>query len=259
MKRRGLNRWFIGFMDAEGNFQTFKKKRVLKSGKVYYNVGYGIHLSLHERELNLLRYLKKELNLPGKIYEYPHRSEVHLAIVRLEDMKYVLFEVFGEYPLLKEQIRENYMRLKYGILNRVNRLETEGEFKEFYENKTLWKDNGLNKKVETLDIHSTDFAYWVKGFISGEGSFYIRPNGKTKEFCMEQVDRKVMELIKQRLGFKTSIIVKDRREDRYKSKVCYEIRISSRNDIENLIGFLEGKEGSLLGNKLEQYLMWRYK
>lgn len=99
-------------MDAEGNFQTFKKKRVLNSGKVYYNIGYGIHLSSHEREFNLLTYLKKKLNLPGKIYKYPHRLEVHLAIVRLEDIKYVLLEVFGEYMLIKEQIRENYMRLK---------------------------------------------------------------------------------------------------------------------------------------------------
>lgn len=74
MQNRGLKKWFIGFMDAEGNFQTFKKKRVLNSGKVYYNIGYGIHLSLHEREFNLLTYLKKELNLPGKIYKYPHRS-----------------------------------------------------------------------------------------------------------------------------------------------------------------------------------------
>ena len=122
-------------------------------------------------EFNLLMYLKKELNLPGKLYKYPHRSEVHLAIVRLEDIKYVLLEVFDGYPLIKEEIRGNYMILKYGVLNRVNRLETEGEYKKFYENKTLWEDKELNNKVNTLDIYSTDFAYWLKGFISGEGSF----------------------------------------------------------------------------------------
>ena len=159
--------------------------------------------------------------------------------------------------LIKEQIRENYMRLKNGVLNRVNRLETEEEYKEFYENKTLWEDKKLNNKVNTLDIYATDFAYWLKGFISGEGSFYIRSNGKTKEFCMEQVDKEVMELIRQRLGFKPFIIVKDRRGDRERSKVCYEIRVSSRKDINNLIKFLDSCEGSLLGNKLEQYMVWR--
>lgn len=111
--------------------------------------------------------------------------------------------------------------------------------------------------MNTLDIYAKDFAYWLKGFISGEGSFYIRPNGKTKEFCMEQVDKEVMELIRQRLGFKPSIIVKDRRGDRERSKVCYEIRVSSRKDINNLIKFLDSCEGSLLGNKLEQYMVWR--
>jgi hypothetical protein len=30
-------KWLIGFLDAEGNFQTFPKKRVRKDGSVYYN------------------------------------------------------------------------------------------------------------------------------------------------------------------------------------------------------------------------------
>lgn len=236
---------------GRSNFQTFKKRRVLKSGNIYYNVGYGIHLSLHEREFNLLMYLKKELNLPGEIYKYPHRSEVHLAIVRLEDIRYVLLEVFDKYPLIKGHIRENFMRLKYGVLNGVNRFETEEGYKEFYEKNTFWEDEELNMKVNNLDIYSKDYSCWLKGFISGEGCLNIRSRSRgKKEFCMEQVDRRVMELIKLRLGFKPSIIVKDRRGDREKSKVCYEIRISSRKDINNLIEFLDGEEGSLLGNKL---------
>lgn len=60
MKKEELKRWFVGFMDAEGNFQTFKKKRELKSGRIYYNVGYGIHLSIHERDKELLEYLKRD-------------------------------------------------------------------------------------------------------------------------------------------------------------------------------------------------------
>lgn len=33
--------WFVGFCDAEGNFQTFPKKRVRVDGSTYYNVGYA--------------------------------------------------------------------------------------------------------------------------------------------------------------------------------------------------------------------------
>lgn len=47
---KNLNRiwleWFIGFNDAEGNFQVFPKKRVLKSGEIsHYGVGCAYHLS----------------------------------------------------------------------------------------------------------------------------------------------------------------------------------------------------------------------
>jgi len=39
--------WFIGFCDAEGNFQVFTKNRTVAEGysKTYYNVGYGFNLS----------------------------------------------------------------------------------------------------------------------------------------------------------------------------------------------------------------------
>lgn len=40
-----------------------------------------------------------------EVYACSDKRQQDLAIVRLEDIKYVLLEVFGEYPLLKEQIR----------------------------------------------------------------------------------------------------------------------------------------------------------
>ena len=42
--------WFVGFCDADANFQVFPKKRsyVKKSGisSNYYNIGYGFHVSV---------------------------------------------------------------------------------------------------------------------------------------------------------------------------------------------------------------------
>ncbi len=53
--------WFIGFTDAEVNFQTYPKKRVLSSGELArYNEGYGFHLSLHKRDIELLKDIKKK-------------------------------------------------------------------------------------------------------------------------------------------------------------------------------------------------------
>jgi len=125
-------------MDAEGNFQTFPKKRTSKNGAVlYYNVGYGIHLGMHIRETSLLRYLKRKLNLPGRIYIYPHRDEVRLAITRLKDIRCIIRKVFDKYPLCNEKNRDNLSRLKYGAFHTINRFKTLEEYKAFISDKLL--------------------------------------------------------------------------------------------------------------------------
>jgi hypothetical protein len=44
-------KWFIGLNDAEGNFQTYPNKRILKLGEISkINVGYSYHLSMHKRD-----------------------------------------------------------------------------------------------------------------------------------------------------------------------------------------------------------------
>lgn len=47
--------WFIGFCDAEGNFQTTNFKRVNKKG-ITTSIGlkYSFHIGLHLRDKNLL-------------------------------------------------------------------------------------------------------------------------------------------------------------------------------------------------------------
>lgn len=253
-----LIRWFIGFMDAEGNFQTFPKKRVFKScnSPSYYNVGYGIHLSLHIRDLSLIEFLQKELNLPGTIYKYPHRDEARLAIVKLEDIKAVI-PLFDKYPLIKKSNRDNYSRLKYGVLNNINRFGSWEEYQKFYYNNELWQDNLLETQFNNLDISSINYDNWLSGFITGEGSFNIKTNG-SKEFCMEQTDKNLMELVKQKFQFSPNLIIKDRRKIRPNSQITYEIRISGKKDLINLITFLDDLNHlGLNGHKLSQYLAWK--
>lgn len=48
--------WFVGFTDAEGNFQVYPKKRTLKSGNISkVNVGHTYHLSLHRKDLCIVK------------------------------------------------------------------------------------------------------------------------------------------------------------------------------------------------------------
>lgn len=70
--------WFIGFCDADANFQVFPKVRsyLKKDGTPsnYYNIGYGFHISLSSKDLPLLKSIQNILNGIGHIYEYPSVS-----------------------------------------------------------------------------------------------------------------------------------------------------------------------------------------
>jgi len=77
--------WFIGFADAECNFQTFPsffrkresspsgetfpKKRERADGTTYYNVGYGFNLGLHLQDKELIYQIHNKLGNRGKISE----------------------------------------------------------------------------------------------------------------------------------------------------------------------------------------------
>lgn len=78
----------MGFLDAEGNFQVFPKKRVNKNGDItHYGVGYHFHLGLSIRDLALLQQIMSILGGIGKIYQYPDKDEAHYAISRSIDMR----------------------------------------------------------------------------------------------------------------------------------------------------------------------------
>lgn len=75
--------WLIGFVDAEGNFQTTKVKRVNNKGIItHYTLQYYFHLSLHIRDKTLIELIKKRLDNKGNIYYYIKRKDVHLSIAK---------------------------------------------------------------------------------------------------------------------------------------------------------------------------------
>src|SRR5271169_5295437 len=118
------NEWFIGFSDAEANFQTFPKKRIGKDGKTikYYNIGYGYHLRLNIIDKEIIKNIHLKLNNIGNIYEYSNnnRQEIHLAITKLEDLKWLIYNIFNDYTLLTKHQNERFSRLKYGVENKIN-------------------------------------------------------------------------------------------------------------------------------------------
>lgn len=110
--------WFIGFNDAEGNFQVFPKKRVLKSGGgeiSRYGVGCAYHLSLHSRDATLIKDIHQKLDNIGVIYEYKTKPDCRLAISDRNGLLYLFKIAFDAYPLLSNNQLMRYSLLKKKI------------------------------------------------------------------------------------------------------------------------------------------------
>ena len=124
--------WFVGFNDAEGNFQVFPKKRVLKSGEISsYSVGCAYHLSLHSRDAALIRDIHQKLNNTGVIYEYKDKPDCRLAVGSIDGLLHLFNTVFDVYPLLANNQLMRYSLLKNLIINEIKKFQTLDEFNKY--------------------------------------------------------------------------------------------------------------------------------
>lgn len=88
-------KWFIGLNDAEGNFQTYPKKRLLKSGEISkINVGYSYHLSMLKRDIKMIQNIQIKLKGIGSIYEYTNKPDSRLAVNDKQGLLYLIKNVF---------------------------------------------------------------------------------------------------------------------------------------------------------------------
>lgn len=277
-------KWFIGFMDADGNFQVFKKKRSNKliSGDIseYYNVGYGIHISLSERDIILLEEINNLLNFinnknNGKLYHYPEKEEARLAFTKLEDIKFLIDNIFDNYNLKTLTQYNRYNLLRTGINNSIKRFENKEEFDNWI-NKILTVPAIKQEEIVTCLAkkntvqESYDLGNWILGFITGEGNFHVHKKGHCV-FSIEHTDLSVLILIKNFLNFGPAILSRGQRY--YKAprsainefkenlpilrKATYVLTISSKKDLQSLIDLCENPNLiGLRGHKLIQYKIW---
>ena len=193
--------WFVGFCDADANFQVFPKKRsyIKKDGSLseYYNIGYGFHVSLSMKDLDLLIKTKDMFNSIGIIYTYPSRDEARWAVTKKAELVYLIETVFDLHPLLTQHQRDRYARLRHVVLNNLNRLDTLEEY-----NKFLLKSYVVDNIPDTYFTSHTAFDNWILGFINGEGCFHVHKKGHLL-FTIEHTDRQVLELIKKKIRFRS--------------------------------------------------------
>lgn len=213
-------------------------------------------MGLHLKDKNLIEDIRLKLNNIGTIYEYctVNKKEVHFAITKKEELKWLIENVLNYYPLLTKHQWDRFSRLKYGVFNNIKRVETLEEYQQFIED----VDSKVWKTAQLIDVNhpliSDSIDNWIVGFINGEGSFKFRsPN--TFVFYIEQSESLVLEIIKKRLDFDPKVALKKNRGDGRKD--TWSLYVSSKKDIRNLITFLEHRASmSLQGNKLTQYKEW---
>ena len=257
--------WFVGFCDAEANFQVYPKKRVLKSGIISkYNVGLAFHLSLHNRDIDILKDIKNKLDNIGVIYEYKNKPDARLAVNDKLGLLY-LINIFDLYPLFTKNQLMRYRFLRKLLVNDVKEFKTIEEY-NYYKTEYLlsFQESEIelkNKKYKLLLSYNNDNKdNWIIGFINGEGCFYMNKN--KCNFFIEHTDKQALEIIKHRLSFGPNVLERSpRSRDIGKEiKTTYILIISSKKDIENLIVFLDNKENAKLqGNKYIQYIEWKEK
>lgn len=245
--------WFIGFCDADGNFQVFPKKRsyVKKSGisSDYFNIGYGFHVSLNFKDFPLLQKAQVNLSNIGHIYEYPLRDEARFSVTKLIELNYLIENVLDVCPLISEHQRKRFALFKYGILNKVNRVETMEDYK-----KILYSKYNTSPILDNYYTEGTAFDNWILGFINGEGCFHFSKRGHLV-FYIEHTDKNCLMLIKKRLDLSPNIL--DRGNRKGTRQNTYSLFISSQKDLINLIKLIENPLlNGLEGYKLIQYNNW---
>lgn len=230
MKNKEYLSWFVGFVDAEGNFYTNKNLDTQT---------FSIHLSLRDKD-NLYK-LQKFLEF-GKVYEDPKNNRVLISVTKKEILYNLLIPIFEEYPLLTRKLYQ-YEAWKEILIKRINKVKMD---KNLSFKMTANEDKTVK---EILDLPY--FDNWLMGFIEGEGSFMIINDNKTlrpKFSICQKYDKFILEAIKERLQVGGKVHLE--------KENFYRLTIRSRKELTNLINFIEESQIQFKGYKGEQYSTW---
>ena len=240
--------WFLGFCDAEGSFICNLVPRINKQNLVTsYRVLYRIQIGLNIKDKAILELISSKLG--GKIYNYPEKEESCLCFTSFESMNYLIENVFSKYPLLTVYQANRYEKLRQGLQNKINRVDSIEEFNAIK----------FDEIVPNFEECSSFFLdHWLVGFLNGEVCF-TQFNGKAgnlkPKVSLEHTSEPALKFFKSHLNLGPQVSQLKQRENR---KITYRIDITSVSDLSKICQFLDQTD-SLLGNKQNQYKVWKNK
>lgn len=163
--------WFSGFTDAEGNFYIVISK----------SCAFRFQINLHKDDIDALHYIQKSLGF-GEVRSYNNFSSY--TVTKLKDIAQLL-EIFSYYPL------QGSKWLNYVDFSKAFALYTKGEkggdtLKEILKIKQGMNRSRLDYLMPKYKVTNIT-AYWLLGFIEGEGCFSInRGNNYRLDFSIAQ-------------------------------------------------------------------------
>lgn len=247
--------WLAGFIDAQGNFQVFRKK-VVNTKKVitHYGVGLGFHLGLHIRDYALLQQIQSWLGGIGNLYKYTDKNEAHYAITSIAHLKSFIEVVLDPCTLLTTRQSERAQLLAYCVMNGIRRVETLGEFEALLQLAQTFP-TAFREEAFSYPYGKDLYQAYILGFINGDGSFTDVTRYGGGKFALEHTDENMVKLIHSLLGLSTSVYAPTVRGKR---KQTYAFSVTSSKDLFKVHDFVERNAATtpLRGHKAVQFSNW---
>lgn len=177
-----LNPWFVtGFSDAEACFSI----KVTKNKKMAlgWRIQAVFSIGLHAKDLVLLKQIQSFFNGIGAISSIKSNGSVTYAITKIEDINDVLIPHFDKYPLISQK-KADFLLFKSIVNLTINKSHLSLTGLEKIVGLKASLNRGLSEDLKAAFPNIIPVArpevefntinpYWLAGFVSGEGSFYV--------------------------------------------------------------------------------------
>lgn len=173
--------WITGFADGEGYF--YLKIRQNSKSKIGWSLELVFGFHIHKKDEALLQAIRNSLQGIGKITNNG-KNAVQLQISSIKDLK-ILISHFDKYPLITQKFAD-YLLFKqaFNLISLKEHLTTDGLYKLVAIKSAMNK--GLSSELEQAfpqvkpilrpivnNINYNINPYWLAGFISAEGCFFL--------------------------------------------------------------------------------------
>ncbi len=243
--------WFVGFTDAEGNFNI---KITNLMNNTFKNVQFTFQIGLHEDEQEVLNYISNTLRC-GHISK--SKGKINFFINDLNSLLYIIIPIF-DYVNLNTSKDRNFKLFKKAVfftkdkshLLDKGKLEIINLQKEMQKMSGKWVPNSMNSKINITKC-------WLAGFIDGEGCFSYNKN--VPRFKIEN-NYKELELYKIIIEYLTvgNIMLTSPRISRVNSNPMVVLEINKIKDLKEILIPLMYKDNYVLLKSLKSkdFLLW---